>query len=391
MWKVWMKCSLIVFLLFITARCRKSYDPPAIAASNHFLAVDGVINTGLNGVSVFTLTRSLNLSDTVTNIPERNALLTIAGASGSSFQLTDSNNNGIYYSAPLSLNVAEQYQLLITTSDGRKFASDLVTPKTCPPIDSVNWVRAYDAVYGTDVLNIYVNSHDPSNNTRYYRWQYEETWEHASVLSTPWAVNNGMISAPYSADSLYNFCWSTQPSSNILLATTVALSADIASQVLINKIPQNDPRMDIEYSLLVKQYPLDASAYNYWLTVQKNSQSLGGLFDLQPSKIVGNIHGLTNAGDIVLGYVSASSIQEQRIFIQHYNGFSDWKSTPAFICPLAVIASDPSNSLIWNYSDTAWSVYYFNSGSPPTINISTKQCLNCTYQGGTNIPPPFWH
>jgi hypothetical protein len=46
--------------------------------------------------------------------------------------------------------------------------------------------------------------------------------------------------------------------------------------------------------------------------------------------------------------------------------------------------------LYWNYADTAYDVYYFNSGSPPTINIAFKNCLDCRYQGGTNIQPPFW-
>ena len=62
--------------------------------------------------------------------------------------------------------------------------------------------------------------------------------------------------------------------------------------------------MDVRFSTLVRQYPLDQEAYNYWLTVQKNSQSLGGLFDLQPSQIRGNIHGVTNPNDVVRIHIS---------------------------------------------------------------------------------------
>ena len=32
-------------------------------------------------------------------------------------------------------------------------------------------------------IKIYVNTHDLENNTRYYDWKYEETWEFIPVIS----------------------------------------------------------------------------------------------------------------------------------------------------------------------------------------------------------------
>ncbi len=93
------------------------------------------------------------------------------------------------------------------------------------------------------------------------------------------------------------------------------LGCDQRNQVAT--ITKDDPKMDIGYSMLVRQYPLDQQAYTYWLNVQKNSQSLGGLFDLQPGQLPGNIHGVTNPKDPVVGYVSACSIAEKRIFISN--------------------------------------------------------------------------
>jgi hypothetical protein len=183
-------------------------------------------------------------------------------------------------------------------------------------------------------------------------------------------------------------CWSTDNSSNILLGTSITLASDVISQALIANFAHNDPKMDVRYSTLVRQYALDINAYNYWLTVQKNSQSLGGLFDLQPAQIRGNFHGVTNPNDVVLGYVSASSVQEKRIFID--NSSLGWQSNPGVNCPIKIINTDPLNTLFWNYADTTYDVYYFNSGNPPTINITLKNCLDCRYQGGTNIQPPFW-
>ena len=86
--------------------------------------------------------------------------------------------------------------------------------------------------------------------------------------------------------------------------------------------------MDTKYSILVRQFPLDAESYTYWLSIQKNSQSLGGLFDLQPGQVNGNIHSVTHPGEPVIGYVSASGVQEQRIFIENHNYLPGWHVKP---------------------------------------------------------------
>jgi hypothetical protein len=52
---------ILIAGLTICTACAKPYEPPVIMESNHFLAVDGFINTGTNAVSRFTLTRSLSL------------------------------------------------------------------------------------------------------------------------------------------------------------------------------------------------------------------------------------------------------------------------------------------------------------------------------------------
>jgi len=385
----WLKYFIITIIILGTTMCRKTYEPPEIKASNHFLAVDGIINTGVNGVTTLSVSRSLNLLDTVPNIPELNAQVLIVSANGSMYPLVDTGTNGIYVSVPLNLDNSQKYQVSVTTSEGAKYLSDLVTPKISPPIDSVTWVDQFDPVAGTDVVKIFVNAHDPTNNTRYYRWDFLETYMHQSFYQSFWfRVGTSIAPIDNPSQSTFN-CWSTDNSNSILLGTSIALSSDVISQALISSFIRNDPKMDVRYSTLVRQYPLDQEAYNYWLTVQKNSQSLGGLFDLQPSQIRGNIHAVTNPNDVVLGYISASSVQEARIFIDNHN-LPGWKSNPDVNCPIKIIETDPLNTLYWNYADTAYDVYYFNSGSPPTINIAFKNCLDCRYQGGTNIQPPFW-
>ena len=386
--KVRAKYFFLAGIIFFTTMCRKAYQPKEIKASNHFLAVDGFINTGANSSTTIILNRSLNLQDTIPDIPEPGATVLILSENGAAFPLIDSGGNGNYVSAPLSLDPGLKYQLSVTTSDGNKYLSALVTPKTSPPIDSLTWQVVIDPLTDAQAVNIFVNTHDATNNTRYYRWDYIETFQHQAFYDASWYIQDGLI-YPITdpSQSVYN-CWSTAHSQSIILGTSITLSSDVISLAPIASFAQNDPKLDVMYSTLVRQYPLDLNAYNYWLTVQKNSQSLGGLFDLQPSQIRGNIQAVTHPNDPVFGYISAGTIQEQRLFID--NRALGWKSNPVVNCPIRIIPTDPSNTLKWDDTDTSQSIYYFNSGIPPTINVSYKNCLDCRYQGGTSTKPPFW-
>ena len=380
---VWLAMTCLSLL-----QCRKPYNPPAIKASDHILAIDGFINTTPFGVTTMTLTRSVSLTDSVPILPELNAEVMIRSSNGASFPLLDTGVNGVYISNQLTLDPGLQYQIIVATSDGNKYQSDLVTPKLSTPIDSLTWGLVNDPSLNTQALNIYVNTHDVTGNTRYYRWDYVETWQHEAPMQTYWGLNNGLEYAIAPIESTFD-CWTTGHSSSIILGSSITLSADVISHAQVTTFAKNDPKMDIEYSMLIRQYPLDFNAYTYWLTIQKNSQSLGGLFDVQPSQIVGNFHSTTHPTDPAVGWVSACSVQELRTFISN-KSLPGWKSNPTLNCPIKIIPSDPSNALIWNYTDTAYQLWYFVSGPPPTLKITYKDCLDCRYQGGTNIKPPFW-
>jgi hypothetical protein len=379
-----MKYFLIAINIFSTTMCRKPFEPPAIKASNHFLAVDGIINTGAFSSTSITLSRSLNLLDSVPSIPELNAQVQIQSSSGAIFPLADTGSNGTYVSVPLNLDPNQKYQLSVTISSGSNYLSDFVTPKTAPPIDSITYLIANNPVTGDDQLVVYINSHDLTNNTRYYRWDYTETWQHQSTYETIWGLKDGLIYPLGPGESTFN-CWSNAPSTNILLGTSIALSQDVISEVPIASFQKNDPRLDVEYSMLVRQYPLDFNAYTYWITVQKNSQQLGGLFDPQPAQIRGNMHGVTNPADPILGYITASSVQEKRIFINN----PGWIS-PKPECPMKTIPTDPSNEFIYTFADTSYALYHFISGPPPIMLLTWKSCLDCRIQGGSTTQPPFW-
>jgi hypothetical protein len=134
---------------------------------------------------------------------------------------------------------------------------------------------------------------------------------------------------------------------------------------------------------------LTLEGYTYWLTIQQNSQSLGGLFDRQPSQIVGNLHCLTDASIPVVGYISASSIQTSRIYISNKDlpGWQSQHLDSTTACQITGQPVDPLNTLVYNYPDTSYGPYFFYGGF---LYLAPRSCLDCRYQTGINIKPAYW-
>jgi hypothetical protein len=359
--------------------CRQPYDPPAITNPNRFLVVDGFINLGPNSITTFNLNRTRNPGDSmVAGIPELNAQISVIGSGGNSYPLVDRIRNGIYTSVPLALDVTQQYHIAIATADGLQFSSDPVPCELTPPIDSVFWRQPFN-------LTINIGTHDPADNTHYYRFDYNETWEHDSQLEAIYGVANGMM---YAVDSVTqkHRCWTTDTSANILLTSSAGLDRDVIDSFTLVTIPNGDPRITKVYSIIVRQYALTEDAYNYWQLIQKATQNVGTLFDLQPTQLIGNIHCTTNPTEPVIGYISACTAQQQRIGIVE-SSLHDWThNQPGFGCDTVSISFSFANPFAYNYPDTTYAPYYFDGSA---LVLASRICLDCTLLGGTNIRPLF--
>ncbi len=370
---------LLIALLFIT--CVKKFNSPAIQAANNFLVVDGFINGNANEATTINLSRSRNLDDTVSNIPELNAQVSILSNSGETYALVDATNTGNYTSAPLNLNISTQYQLKIITSDSHQYLSDFVSIKKSAPIDSLTWQQ-------DSSLTVYLSTHDVTNNSIYYKWDFVETWEHYAPVVTYWVLKNGLITYADSTDET-DSCWTTLNSTNIITGTSVALSQDVISNMPITTIPQNDDKIGVRYSIAVRQIPLTAAAYNYWVLIEKNSQQLGTLFDPEPSQLNGNVHPITDPNEPVIGFISAAAPQEKRLFVSHSELYNWNNIIDSNTCPYIEIPTNPSNIFLYNYPDPDYVPWYF--ASIGVLNIVKKICVDCREYGGVNQRPAFWH
>ncbi|HJP63240.1 MAG TPA: DUF4249 domain-containing protein, partial [Mucilaginibacter sp.] len=155
-------------LIVITAGCQKSYKPPSIVAPGSYLVVEGVINSG-PGKTIIMLSKTVNLSSSNAANPVLNASIMIESDRGANYPVAETAE-GKYVSANLTLDITAKYRLHIKTPDNHEYLSDFVSVTNSPPVDNVS----FDVK--SNGIQIYVSTHDPTNTTHFYRWEYEETW-----------------------------------------------------------------------------------------------------------------------------------------------------------------------------------------------------------------------
>ncbi|MDR3696349.1 DUF4249 domain-containing protein [Mucilaginibacter sp.] len=375
--------------------CKKQIRSSVISAPNNYLVVTGNITP--NDTTTISLSRTVNISGQVNSKPEFNASVTIEGSQGGSYPLT-ATGNGNYISAPLNLSAAQSYRLKITTSDGKQYVSDFVSVKNSPPIDMVNYTLKNSG------LQINVSTHDPANKTQYYRWDYNETYIiHSMYYSHYMAVNHDTTAIRPADQQIYE-CWVTDTASTIVLGSSAKLSQDIISDQAVIAIPFNAEKGFIRYSILVKQYALTADAYNYFTLLKKNTEQLGGIFDAQPSALRGNIHCTSNPAEPVIGYITAGTTTQKRIFIDH-NDLPGWAiSKPDTACSadtllyIRITVTKVGPPLISTAAREVYDQIYGGIKIPidivglyPTGGFTGAfpQCVDCTLRG-VNKPPAFW-
>lgn len=362
------------YILILCAACKEEYHPPLKNASYNYLVVEGNIVAG-NDSTFIHLTRTIPVADSSKAQPEMNASIKIESDDGAVYQLQN-DSNGFYFSAPLNINPNKNYRLHIFTADGKEYASDFVPVKITPPIDSVSW--KFNQTGGID---IYVNTHDANNNTQYYRWQYVETWEHRAIDSSELIYVNGGLRFRVPSEQIYR-CWDINVSGEIITASTAALSSDIISEKKLIEIPYESDKVRWYYSVLVTQNALTKEGFEYWENLEKNTEQIGSIFDPQPFAEYGNIHCLSDTTEPVLGFISACSTAQQRLYIDYFQVHYPY-TLPE--CKTIVVSPgdiDETFSQTFLYLP----LRYGDNGS---VIGNTTECLDCRLQGGTNVKPPY--
>ncbi|MDP3467334.1 MAG: DUF4249 domain-containing protein [Daejeonella sp.] len=375
------KLILCISVLLFSFSCKKPFEHDAISDSPTLLVVEGIINQG--GQTNILISRTLKLSDKSVVQMEKGAKVQVEGSNNTILALTESSA-GIYTLPSTTFNTNLQYRLRIKTIAGKEYLSDLMSVRSTPAIDSLNWRRERDGV------GLYIDAHDSNNNTKYYQWDYLETWEQHSVGYSDYVYKNNIVQNRDYLESLKIFtCWKNEASTNILISSTAKLSSDVVDDYQLALIPNRSERLGVRYSILVRQYAIGREAYEYLTLMKRNSEQMGSIFDNQPSDLVGNIQCVSNPNERVIGFINISQIVEKRIFINN-NQVPAWNFN---------LACEPI--VVRNHKDSLYAAFVTGMNLITTYNLSaagtiesyngnTSICLDCRTRGGSNVKPAFW-
>ena len=368
----------LVFLMAGWAACKEPFTPKLNSTSTNTLVVEGFINA--SGHTIITLRRTVPLNDSTKIKAEENAQVAIIAEDNSTYNVKEVGN-GTYTSDILTLSTNQKYRLHIKTVGGGEYLSEYVAVNVTPPIDDVSKTVAADG------LQINISTHDPQNKTKYYKWDYEETWEIHSAFANYVKYANGGVSgrSPDEVVKLY-YCWVSQNSSSILIASSEKLANDVINLAPIVFIPNESEKTSVRYSILIKQYALDRPSYEYFKMMKSNTEALGSIFDPLPSEVTGNITCVSNPLEKVIGYITASTVDQRRIFVTSAEANSHYSMN----CGTTYVKNNVDSFKLY-YGTLGLLPYQADPAYGPATGYfsSTPICVDCTIRG-TNVKPTFW-
>jgi hypothetical protein len=361
---------LSLFILLLFTGCTEKFVP-VTNEDKELLVVQSLI-TDQPEIDTVKLSRSLPFGQVNEAQPVRGAIVTVNDNQGGIAQLREAIP-GAYVTPPSFHGTVGLSYTLHIFSDNRNYTSTPMEMHPVPLIDSLYYEKIViekpipDKHYkGVDGCQIYLDTHDPENKCRYFRWDFAETW----ILRLLFPVQN-------------QTCWISDKSRIIDIKSTIAFDESRISRYPVNYITNMTDRLKTEYSILVNQYSLSEDEYHYWDNIQNVAVNVGGFFDIIPSSVPGNIWCNEDPTEKVLGYFSVSAKSSKRLFIKDYfagiiNRYSDCATdTIPYIDPPGL------NIDVWILEDEP------NFWPPFRVLTDKKGCADCTVRGST-LRPDFW-
>jgi len=375
----------ILFICILLAGCLDPYYPE-IEDNQVALVVEALI-TDQPGWKVIYLSHSSPINEKGTR-PETDAYVSVSDDLGRSTEFIE-QDPGAYcaWMTADELATGITYRLNIVTSNGEVYESEPeMFPSLSPAIDSVYWdfetVGTYDRTESVNGIRFFLDLKAEADLGRNFRWELVETWEYQAANPIDYFYDGILHEWPDSFS--YHTCWYTGKIDQIFTATTRDAESNTIKDFPLNFVSEETNRLATRYSLQVLQYSLNDEAYDFWKRIKVQNQESGGIYEIQPDYISGNLYNMNNQEEYVLGFFNLCPVSETRIFVDsvaelHY---------PEIDCNMEIIMHPESRP--------AWIriPFFLISFNPlrigPPYGVGTHLCFDCRNAGGTIIKPEFW-
>jgi len=374
---------ILVPVLIITS-CIRSYDPEILAEDEKKIVISGQVAAGDSLQKV-----NVSIGSPIEEpefLPMDGCHVEISDDQGHTFVMQGAGKGDFVAEIdPVFLMPGVAFKISVITPEGDHIESDFDTLPPGPVLDTVYYRR--EDIEGntpqqfTMGIQFYVDLRAAESDSRYYRWEAIETWEYHAVRALTWYYD-GLVHQVYPPDSSLMVCWITKRVPTIFTLPTDNLSENRYDMFPLQFVSNKTPRLGVGYSLLVRQFAHSRESFTYWEQTRINSDPQGGLYEKQPLAIRGNMHNLTHPDDEVLGYFSAATVSEKRIFV---SPIPDLPSEAPLICDYQVLRKgliEIRPELYPAYLDgnlmTWYPIWLF------------PECIDCRVLGGNQYKPDFW-
>ncbi|PTM08579.1 MAG: hypothetical protein DA407_07700 [Bacteroidetes bacterium] len=397
--------------------------PLEIESFESVLIVEATI-TNTNKQQEILLSRSYRF-DSIP-VQESNATVIVTDDAMNTYTFSETTSGKYVSQTVFSAQPERNYSLSITTFNGKKYASNEMKLTQPTLIDNL-YVEGDFNENGIEGASIYVDSYDPTGNSKYYRHEYEETYKIISPLySTEELLSNG-IEFPIlqedqpdweSLQDLIDFlvtiqsrteqeqiCYNTINSNNLNLISTTDFGEDRLNKYRVRFLGKGNSEIRHRYSILVRQFVQSREAYVFYETLSSFAQSENVFSENQPGFLEGNIFSV-NHNETIFGFFEVASVDEKRLFFNFEDVFPNQSFPPHFVdCDEyytpALIRESLDQSHMWINSplvdaiNSGFQFYEENNENfssplgPGPFNLVLGPCGDCTFLGNNNVPD-FW-
>ena len=361
-------------------------------SSDEHLVIEGDILIGEISTVKLSYVRDLRYTE---ESPEVYAYVSVEDSDGLTYhgRVSASDGGRTYMIDTRMAEPGRKYRLVVTTLDGKSYASEWAEPTHPADIDSISWIK--DEEHGRIAIALSMHSDD---NEHYFRWNYDETWEYHTLYYSrlqylppvtgtyTWNGGYGMIEElPYGLN--YYYCWQQQSSTDVMIFSTEQQTEDRFQDLEFLLLYQGDSRLSVMYNIKVYLSTLTKDAYRYWQNMRTNSDQSGSLFTPNPSEMIGNIRSLDNPDELVIGYISVVQRESASMYMSN-------DDLDGFYQPSGYGMSEPKYVAFHN-----WLSAYYSGLAPVNSRVedfetkyywAPRGCVDCRALGGTKVKPEGW-
>jgi hypothetical protein len=325
---------------------------------------------------------------------------------------------GVYKSqSPFAALPNRNYNLSVVASGSEYGSSEmqLTQPTT---IDNLYFERDFNE-NGIEGVSVYIDSYDPTGNSKFYRHEYEETYKIIAPLYSPEElISNGVVFPILPANQpnfnsiqeLMDFlvtiqlrpeqeqiCYNTIASNTIIVTNTNDLLEDRLDKYRVHFVGRDNSEIMYRYSILVRQFVQSLEAHAFYETLKSQSISESVFSETQPGFLQGNVFSENDATQKVIGFFEVTSFDSKRVFFNYADLFLDEDLPPYYVVcddffKPDILTVDPLSG-IWTGSPLVQAIndgfQYFDSEGDLPYRLVLNVCGDCTNLG-SNTVPDFW-